>query len=83
MTNQHIQPDQPQRNACIGRGNGTLRREGLGRYIIETIETAEVFATQWLRTCNNDRPTMGIGGITITRRAPPPQTCASGAADRS
>jgi len=25
---------------------------------------AQDFATQWLRTYNNDRPNMGIGGVT-------------------
>jgi putative transposase len=31
---------------------------------IESIEEAQDFATQWLRTYNNDRPNMGIGGVT-------------------
>ncbi|MFW2543073.1 IS3 family transposase, partial [Primorskyibacter sp. 2E107] len=29
-----------------------------------SIEEAQHFATQWLWTCNTDRPNMGIGGIT-------------------
>ena len=36
----------------------------VGKYIIETIEDALDFAIQWLQTYNNDRPNMGIGGIT-------------------
>jgi hypothetical protein len=36
----------------------------LDQYIIESIEEAQDQATQWLWTYNNDRPTMGIGGIT-------------------
>jgi putative transposase len=40
------------------------RHEWLDQHIIETIEEAQDFATQWLWTYNNDRPNMGIGGIT-------------------
>ena len=36
--------------------------------IIETIEEAQDFATQWLWTYNNDRPNMGIGGITPAQK---------------
>ena len=32
--------------------------------IFETIEEAQSQATKWLWTYNNDRPNMGIGGIT-------------------
>jgi putative transposase len=32
------------------------------------IEEAQDFATQWLWTCNNDRPNMGIGGITPAQK---------------
>jgi putative transposase len=39
-------------------------RRWLYQYIINSIEEAQHFATQWLWTCNNDPPTMGIGGIT-------------------
>jgi putative transposase len=74
---QHIQPGQPQQNAYIERYNRTVRHEWLDQYIIETIEEAQDFATQWLWTYNNDRPNIplmvckqtiagqrGIGGIT-------------------
>jgi putative transposase len=64
ITIQHIQPGQPQQNAYIERYNRTVRHEWLDQYIIETIEEAQDFATQWLWTYNNDRPNMGIGGIT-------------------
>ena len=46
------------------RLNGSLRHEWLDQYIIESIEEAQDKATQWLWTYNNDRPNMGIGGIT-------------------
>jgi putative transposase len=59
-----IQPGQPQQNACIERYNRTVRHEWLDQYIINSIEEAQHFATQWLWTDNNDRANMGIGGIT-------------------
>ncbi|MBU2865736.1 integrase core domain-containing protein, partial [Pacificibacter marinus] len=44
--------------------NRTVRGEWLGQYIFETIEEAQDQATEWLWTYNNERPNMGIGGIT-------------------
>ena len=32
------------------------------------MEESQDHATQWLWTYNNDRPTMGIGGITPARK---------------
>ncbi|MFD1229451.1 IS3 family transposase, partial [Pseudochrobactrum kiredjianiae] len=58
----YIQPGQPQQNAYIERYNRTVRHEWLDQYIIETIEEAQAFATDWLWTYNNERPNMGIGG---------------------
>ena len=60
----YIQPGKPQQNAYIERYNRTVRGEWLGQYIFETIEEAQQHATKWLWTYNNDRPNMGIGGIT-------------------
>ena len=40
----------------------------LDQYIIETIEEAQDHATQWLWTYNNDRPNMGIGGVTPAQK---------------
>lgn len=56
------------RHAYIERYNRTVRHEWLDQYIIETIEEAQDFATQWLWTYNNDRPNMGIGGITPAQK---------------
>jgi len=61
---EYIQPGKPQQNAYIERYNRTVRGEWLGQYIFETIEEAQDHATQWLWTYNNERPNMGIGGIT-------------------
>ncbi len=60
----HIQPGKPQQNAYIERYNRTVRQEWLDQFIIESIGEAQDHATQWLWTYNNDRPNMGIGGIT-------------------
>jgi putative transposase len=40
----------------------------LDQYIIESIEEAQHHATQWLWTYNNERPNMGIGGITPAQK---------------
>lgn len=74
---EYIQPGKPQQNAYIERYNRTVRPshrnwvstvgqwgEWLGQYIFETIEEAQEQATEWLWTYNNERPNMGIGGIT-------------------
>ena len=65
---QHIQPGQPQQNAHIERYNRTVRHEWLDQHIIESIEEAQDFATQWLWTYNNDRPNVGTGGITPAQK---------------
>jgi putative transposase len=48
--------------------NRTVRHEWLDQYTIESIEEAQEFATQWLWTYNNERPNMGIGGITPAQK---------------
>ncbi|MBL4919453.1 IS3 family transposase [Szabonella alba] len=64
----HIQPGQPQQNAYVERYNRTVRNEWLDLYIFETIEEAQEIATDWLWTYNNERPNMGIGGITPAQK---------------
>jgi putative transposase len=64
----HIQPGKPQQNAYVERYNRTVRHEWLDQYIIVSIEEAQEFATQWLWTYNNERPNMGIGGITPAQK---------------
>lgn len=68
VTIQHHQSGQPQQSVCIDRYNRTVRHEWLDQYIIETIEEAQYFATQWLWAYNNDRPDNGIGGITPAQK---------------
>lgn len=59
-----IQPGNPQQNAYIERFNRTVRYDWLSQYIYQDIEELQNRATQWLWTYNNQRPNMGIGGIT-------------------
>ena len=60
----YIQPGKPQQNAYVERYNRTVRQEWLGQYHFESLEDAQDHATRWLWSYNNERPNMGIGGIT-------------------
>jgi putative transposase len=64
----YIQPGKPQQNAYVERYNRTVRHEWLDQHIIESIEEAQHHATQWLWTYNNERPNMGIGGLTPAQK---------------
>jgi len=59
-----VQRDKPEQNAYIERYNRTVRTEWLGRCHFESIEEIQDHATRWLWTYNNERPNMGIGGMT-------------------
>jgi putative transposase len=59
-----IQPGQPQQNAYIERDNRTVRYDWLAQTLFDTIEEVQIAATRWLRTYNNERPNMALGGIT-------------------
>ena len=63
-TIQHSHSGQPQQNAYVERYNRTVRHEWLDLYIFDTIEEVQQIATEWLWTYNNERPNMGIGGVT-------------------
>jgi hypothetical protein len=45
-----------------------LKRHGRDRwldiYVFEAIDEVQQIATEWLWTCNKERPNMGIGGVT-------------------
>jgi putative transposase len=64
----HIQPGKPQQNAYVERYNRTVRHEWLDQNIIGSIEEAQNYATKWLWTYNNERPNMGIGGMTPAQK---------------
>ncbi len=58
------EPGKRQQNAYVERYNRTVRQEWFGQFIFNTIEEVKEHATSWLWSCNNERPNMGIGGIT-------------------
>jgi putative transposase len=60
----HIQPGKPQQNGYVERYNRTVRNDWLNQYLFESLEEMRDFATMWIWTYNNERPNMGIGGIT-------------------
>lgn len=59
----HIQPGKPTQNAFVERFNRTVRHEWLELVNFESIQQAQLLATQWLWTYNNERPNSAIGGI--------------------
>ena len=64
ITLEFIQPGNPQQNAYVERYNRTVRYDWLSQYIFKSIEEVQNHATRWLWTYNNERPNMGLGGIT-------------------
>ena len=64
----YIQPGKPQQNAYVERYNRTVRQEWLGQTVFLTIDEVRDTATKWLWTYNNERPNMGIGGITPAQK---------------
>ena len=44
----YIQPGKPTQNAYIEQFNQTARHEWLGLHLFESIEQAQLLATQWL-----------------------------------
>ncbi|WOS36885.1 IS3 family transposase ISXac2 [Oligella urethralis] len=60
----HIQPGKPQQNAYVERYNRTVRYDWLGQHLYDDLEEVQQEAMRWLWTYNNERPHMGIGGIT-------------------
>ncbi len=63
-----IQPGNPQQNAYTERYNRTVRHEWLNQYIFRSIKEVQDKATDWLWTYNNERPNMGLGGITPAQK---------------
>ena len=59
---EYIQPGNPQQNAYIERANRTIRYSWLSKYLFETIEAVQDYATNWLWFYNNERPHKANGG---------------------
>ena len=59
----YIQPGKPTQNSYVERFNRTIRHEGLDLHSFDSIEHAQLHATQWLWTYNNERPHTAIGSV--------------------
>jgi putative transposase len=59
-----IQHGNPQQNAYVERYNRTVRYDWLSQYLFDSITEVQEYATRWLCTYNNERPNMGLVGIT-------------------
>jgi putative transposase len=59
----YIQPGKPNQNAYIERFNRTARHEWSDLHLFNSVEHAQLLATQWLWQYNNERPHTAIGGI--------------------
>lgn len=59
-----IQPGKPKQNAYIERYNRTVRYDWLAQSLFTTLAQVQAAGTAWLRTHNNERPNMALGGIT-------------------
>ena len=58
----YIQPGNPQQNAYIERAKRTIRYSWLSKYLFETLNEVQDYATQWLWFYNNERPHKANGG---------------------
>ena len=54
----------PSTNGQTERFNRTVRYDWLTQTLFGSIEEVQDAATRWLWTYNNERPNMGLGGIT-------------------
>lgn len=63
-----IQPGNPRQNAYIERFNRTVRYDWLGQYIFTDLAEVQEQVTRWLWHYNNERPDMGLGGITPRKK---------------
>jgi len=59
----YIQAGKPTRNAYIERFNRTARHEWLDLHDFESVQHAQILATHWQWTCNNERPNTAIGVV--------------------
>jgi putative transposase len=59
----YIQPGKPTQNAYIERFNRTARHEWLAMHLFHSVVHAQLLATLWLWSYNNERPNTAIGGV--------------------
>jgi putative transposase len=58
-----MRPGKPTQNAYVKRFNRTAGNEWLELNIFKDVEHAQLLATQWQKTHNNERPHSSIGGV--------------------
>ena len=63
ITMLYNQPGKPTQNAYIERFNRTARHEWLDMHLFHSVAQAQLLATQWLWSYNNERPNTAIGGV--------------------
>ena len=63
ITMLYIQPGKPTQNAYIERFNRTARHKRLDMHLFHSVAHAQLLATQWLWSYNNERPNTAIGGV--------------------
>ena len=63
ITMLYIQPGKPTQNAYIERFNRTARHEWLDMHLFHSVAHAQLLATQWLWSYNNEKPNTAIGGV--------------------
>ncbi len=59
---EYIQPGNPQQNAYIERHNKTIRYSWLSKYLFDTLEEVDNYATSWMWFYNHKRPHKANGG---------------------
>ena len=64
----NVQPGKPQQTARTERYNPTVLQQWFGQYMIETFEEARILPQKWLWAYDNDRPNVGISGITSAQK---------------
>jgi len=63
ITMLYIQPGKPTQNAYIERFNRTARHEWRDMHLFHSVAHAQLLATQWLWSYNNERPNTAIAGL--------------------
>ena len=63
ITMGYIQPGKPTENAYAERFNRTGRHEWLDLHHFESVEHAQLLATKWLWSYNNEIPRTAVGGV--------------------
>ena len=59
---EYIQPGKPAQNAYIERHNRTMRYSWVSKYLFQSLEEVQDYATKWLWFYNHERPHKANGG---------------------